>query len=228
MKTQSSHAPEFAILLRSNPLFGDLEPPVLDGLASLCATRMLQPKETLFRRGDLGDALYGIRRGQIGIEFWTRGGTHVTLNTLGAGDVFGEIAMLDGRERTADAIALEATELFTLRREQVMTHLEREPTIALKFIELLCNRLRYVSGRMEEVVTLKMAARLARRLLVLAEDFGDDIAISQEHLAAHVGAARESVNRQLQLWHKRGILDLRRGTIAIKNADALAVEALKL
>ncbi|MCW6506720.1 Crp/Fnr family transcriptional regulator [Lichenifustis flavocetrariae] len=228
MKTQSSHAPEFAVLLRINPLFGDLDPNIIAGLAGLCSTRCLTPKEVLFRKGDPGDALYGIRRGQIGIEFWTRNGTHVTLNTLGSGDIFGEVAMLDGCERTADAVALEATELFSLRREHVIAHLEREPSIALKFIELLCKRLRYMSGRMEEVVSLKMGARLARRLLVLSEDFGSDVTISQEQLAAHVGAARESVNRQLQLWHKSGILDLRRGTIAVKNTDALAAEARKM
>ena len=228
MKTQSSHAPEFAVLLRMNPLFGDLGPTIISDLANLCSTRHLAAKEVVFRKGDPGDALYGIRRGQIGIEFSTWSGTHVTLNTLGSGDLFGEVAMLDGCQRTADAVALEPTELFALRREHVMAHLQREPTVALKFIELLCQRLRYMSGRMEEVVTLKMGARLARRLLVLAEDFGNDVVISQEQLAAHVGAARESVNRQLQLWHKSGILDLRRGTIVLKNPDALSVEARKM
>lgn len=221
----SSHAPEFAVLLRMSPLFGDLETSVIDGLAKLCATRMLATGETLFRKGDPGDAVYGIRRGQICIEIGTKAGSRVTLNTLGSGDVFGEIAMLDGRNRTTDAIAMEKTELFALRREQVLAYIEREPQVALKFIELLCKRLRYVSGRMEEVVTLKLSARLARQLLILSEDFGSEIIISQEHLATHVGAARETVNRQLQLWHKRGALEIRRGTITIKDQAALVAEA---
>ena len=221
----SSHAPEFAVLLRMSPLFGDLGTPVIDGLAQLCSTRMLASGETLFRKGDAGDAVYGIRRGQIGIEIGTKAGSRVTLNTLGSGDVFGEIAVLDGRSRTTDAVAMEKTELFALRREQVLAYIEREPRVALTFIELLCKRLRYVSGRMEEVVTLKLSARLARQLLILAEDFGSEIVISQEHLATHVGAARETVNRQLQLWHKQGALEIRRGTIAIKNAAALEAEA---
>ncbi len=221
----SSHAPEFAVLLRMSSLFGDLDPLVIDGLAKLCSTRMLATGETLFRKGDAGDAVYGIRRGQIGIEISTKAGSRVTLNTLGSGDVFGEIAMLDGRNRTADAVAMEKTELFALRREQVLAYIESEPRVALKFIELLCKRLRYVSGRMEEVVTLKLGARLARQLLILAEDFGSEIVISQEQLATHVGAARETVNRQLQLWHKQGTLEIRRGAIAIKNAAALLAEA---
>ncbi len=225
MKTLSNHAPEFAVLLRMSPLFGDLDPFVIEGLAKLCSTRMLATGETLFRKGDVGDAVYGIRRGQIGIEIGTKAGSRVTLNTLGSGDVFGEIAMLDGRLRTGDAVAIEKTELFALRREQVLAYIDREPKVALKFIELLCKRLRYVSGRMEEVVTLRLSARLARQLLILSEDFGSEIVTSQEHLATHVGAARETVNRQLQLWQKRGILEIRRGVIAIMNSTALAAEA---
>lgn len=221
----SDNASEFAVLLRMSQLFGGLNTPVIDGLAKLCSTRMLATGETLFRKGDAGDAVYGIRRGQIGIEIGTKAGSRITLNTLGSGDVFGEIAMLDGRSRTTDAVAMEKTELFALRREQVLAYIEREPQVALKFIELLCKRLRYVSGRMEEVVTLKLSARLARQLLILAEDFGSEIVISQEHLATHVGAARETVNRQLQLWQKRGTLEIRRGAIAIKNSAALVAEA---
>ncbi len=167
----SSHAPEFAVLLRMSSLFGDLDPLVIDGLAKLCSTRMLATGETLFRKGDAGDAVYGIRRGQVGIEISTKAGSRVTLNTLGSGDVFGEIAMLDGRNRTADAVAMEKTELFALRREQVLAYIESEPRVALKFIELLCKRLRYVSGRMEEVVTLKLGARLARQLLTSGRGF---------------------------------------------------------
>ena len=221
MKPASGNASEFAVLLRLNPLFGDLEPHVIQALAGLCSTRMLEAGQTLFQKGDPGDALYGVRRGQVGIEIGTRAGSRVTLNTLGAGDLFGEIALLDGHERTADAVASEPTELFALRREQVLAYIEREPQVALKFIELLCKRLRYVSGQMEEAVTLKLAARLARRLVVLAEDFGSEVEMSQEQLAAYVGAARESVNRQLKLWQRRGTIELKRGCIIIKDLEAL-------
>lgn len=224
MKALSGSASEFSVLLRMNPLFGDLEPHVIHKLASLCSTRSLEAGQILFQKGDPGDALFGVRRGQVGIEIGTRSGSRVTLNTLGAGDLFGEIALLDGRERTADAIASEPTELFALRRDQVLDYIDGEPIVALKLIELLCKRLRYISGQMEEAVTLKLAARLARRLVALGEDFGSEVVLSQEQLAAYVGAARESVNRQLKVWQRKGTIELKRGSILIKNLEALERE----
>ena len=94
---------EFAVLLRVNPFFRDLDPAMTDALAALCTTRRLATGEVLFQKGDAGDALYGVRRGQIRIESGTREGNRITLNALGAGDLFGEIALLDGQARSADA-----------------------------------------------------------------------------------------------------------------------------
>jgi signal-transduction protein with cAMP-binding, CBS, and nucleotidyltransferase domain len=87
---------------------------------------------------------------QIRIETGTSGGGQLTLNYLGSGDLFGEIAALDGQPRTADATAEEPTELFVIRRDDFLGFLEREPRIAVKFITLLCQRIRYISDRMEE------------------------------------------------------------------------------
>lgn len=216
---------EFATLLRVNPFFRDLGPSIIERLASLCSTRLLDAGEMLFQKGDPGDALYGVRRGQVRIETGTAEGSRVTLNALGSGDLFGEIALLDGQERTADAIAVEATELFMLRREHVLDYIGREPKVAITFIELLCKRLRYVSTQMEESLTLTIGVRVARRLLALGDDFGSEVQITQDQLAAYVGAARESVNRQLRVWQRAGIIDLKRGRILLTKMDALAAEA---
>lgn len=220
----AGRASEFATLLRVNAFFGSLEPPVIGRLAQLCTPHALQAGEILFQKGDPGNALYGIRRGQIRIESGTADGYRVTLNALGAGDLFGEIALLDGMARSADAVAVETTELFVLRREHLFDYLEREPAVAIKFIELLCRRLRYVSTQMEETLTLTIGARIARRLLTLAEDFGSEIEITQDQLAAYVSAARESVNRQLRVWQRAKIVDLKRGRIVLLRPNALANE----
>ena len=100
--------------------------------------------------------------------------------------------------------------MFVLRREDFLSFLEREPKVAIKIIALLCQRIRWQSERMEESVLQPLPVRLARRLCALATDFGSEVHISQEQLGVFVGAARESVNRQLQLWRKDGILDLQR------------------
>jgi len=216
---------EFAVVLSMSPLFADLGAEALKRIAALCHTQHLSSGETLFQKGDEGNALYGIRRGQIRIETGASDGARLTLNFQGPGDLFGEIAVLDGQKRSADAVAAEATELFVLRREDLLAYLEREPKVAIRLIELLCARLRQVSERMEESMLQPLPVRMARRLCALAEDYGSEVHISQEQLGIYVGAARESVNRQLQLWRRDGILELKRGRIELLNMKRLASEA---
>ena len=216
---------EFAVVLSMNPLFADLGADALKRIAALCHTQHLTAGETLFQKGDEGNALYGIRRGQVRIETGATDGSRLTLNFQGAGDLFGEIAVLDGRSRSADAVGAEATELFVLRREDLLAYLEREPKVAIRLIEMLCARLRQVSERMEESMLQPLPVRMARRLCALAEDYGSEVHISQEQLGIYVGAARESVNRQLQQWRRDGILELKRGRIELLNMKKLAGEA---
>ena len=216
---------EFAVILKMNPMFSDLGSDELQRLSNLCHTQHLGVGEVLFQKGDSGDALFGIRRGQIRIETGAADGSRLTLNFLGPGELFGEVAVLDSQSRTADAAAAEATELFVLRREDFLSFLEREPKVAIKIIQLLCQRIRWQSERMEESVLQPLPVRLARRLCALADDFGSEVHISQEQLGVFVGAARESVNRQLQLWRKDGILDLQRGRVLLQNMPRLTAIA---
>jgi len=212
---------EFAVILKMNSMFADLGADELQRIAGLCHTQQLGAGETLFQKGDAGDALYGMRRGQIRIETGASDGSRLTLNFMGSGDLFGEVAVIDGQTRTADATAGEASELFVLRREDFLAFLEREPKVAIKIMMLLCQRIRWQSERMEESMLQPLPVRLARRLCALADDFGSEVHISQEQLGIFVGAARESVNRQLQLWRKDGILDLQRGRILLQNLNRL-------
>jgi CRP-like cAMP-binding protein len=216
---------EFAVLLKMNALFAGLGDEALNNIANLCSRRQIDGNEVLFQKGDKGDALYGIRRGQIRIETGTAGGGRLTLNIMGPGDVFGEIALLDGQARTADATATEKSELYVLRRDDFLAYLQREPSVSLRLIELLCQRIRWTSERMEEASLLPLNVRLAKRLVSLAADFGSEVHISQEQLGQYVGAARESVNRQLQEWRKQGILELGRSRIDILKLDKLTAES---
>src|ERR1700738_1987038 len=220
-----SKAAEFAVILKMNPMFADLGTDELQRISSLCRTQHLGVGEALFQKGDPGDALFGVRRGQIRIETGASDGGRLTLNFMGPGDLFGEVAGLDGQSRTADATAGEQTELFVLRRQNFLEPLDREPRVAIRIIQLLCQRIRWQSERMEESVLQPLSVRLARRLCALAADCGSEVHISQEQLGVFVGAARESVNRQLQLWRKDGILDLQRGRILLQNMTKLTAVA---
>src|SRR6195952_1954012 len=171
-KHAMSNQAEFAVILKMNPMFADLGADELQRISSLCHTRQLAQGETLFQKGDVGDALFGVRRGQIRIETGASDGSRLTLNFLGPGDLFGEVAVLDGQNRTADATAGDATELFILRREDFLAFLEREPKIAIKIIKLLCEGTRCQGERMEESMLQPLPVRLARLLVALAADFG--------------------------------------------------------
>src|SRR6201986_4107296 len=216
---------EFAVILKMNPMFADLGADELQRLSNLCHTQHLSSGEVLFQKGDPGNALYGVRRGQKRIETGAIDGNRVTLDFMGPGDLFGEVAVLDGQERTADAAAGEVTELFVLRREEFLSFLEREPKVAIKIIQLLCQRIRWQSERMEESVLQPLPVRLARRLCALASDYGSEVHISQQQLGVFVRAARERVTCPLQTWRKDGTLHLQRGRILLQNMTKLTTVA---
>src|SRR5262249_21740008 len=115
-----------------------------------------------------------------------------------------------------------------LPRAEFLLHLEREPRLAVRIIELLCDRIRASNERIEDTIFLPLHARLARRILALADDFGAELQITQEELASLVGAARESVNRQLQEWRENGIVKLGRGRIRVLDAQGLANEGRRV
>jgi CRP-like cAMP-binding protein len=204
-----------ALLLGANPFFAGLGKEAIEAIALLCVTRRLERGESLFHKGDAGDALYAVRRGQIRIATGSTSGRRLTLNLLGSGDVFGEVALLDGRPRTADAVAVEPTELYMVYRRDFLDLLVKRPTVAIRIIELLCERIRWMSAQMEERALLPLETRLAHRLVALSEDFGSDLHVSQEELAIFVGATRESVNRQLQTWRREGWIELSRNRVRV-------------
>jgi CRP/FNR family transcriptional regulator, cyclic AMP receptor protein len=216
---------QFEAFLNTNLLFAGLGPDVIAHVAKLCVPRRVEANTLLFAKGDEGDALYAVRRGQIRIGIGTEDGKRLTLATLGSGDLFGEIALLDGQPRTADAVATEASELFMVRRRDFVELLSKNVPIALRVIEMLCGRLRSSNERMEEAVLMALDVRLARRIAALATDFGTDLEISQEQLAVMVGSTRETVNRQLQIWRRDGIVELKRGRINLVDGQRLDVVA---
>ena len=102
-------AAEFAVILKMNPMFAELGTDELSRISGLCHTQHLAVGERLFQKADPGDALFAVRRGQIRIETGASDGSRLTLNLMGPGDLFGEVAALDGQSRTADATAGEPT-----------------------------------------------------------------------------------------------------------------------
>ncbi len=219
-----------AILAR-HYLFCDLEDQVIDRVADLGLTTRLTAGQLLFRKGDDGNALFGVLEGKVRISTSSPNGREVIISVMEPGDVFGEIALLDGLPRTADARTLEPCTLLKIQRRDFRPLLEREPKLCLHLLELLCERLRWTTELIEDATFLGLPARLAKRLLNLAIAFGEEEAdghgiriglrLSQNDLGRMLGTSRESVNKHLQDWTKKGWIALGRNRISVLDQSAL-------
>lgn len=215
-------------VLERNYLFRDLPEDTIDSIAALASRRSYRKNTIIFSQGDAGDALYGVASGRVRISACGPDGREVFLNIMEPGDAFGEIAVVDGRPRTAGAVAIEPTVLIVIRRADFLAALERSPDLAMHLLQLFCQRLRWTSDLVEESAFLVGPARLAKRLLVLAALHGSpvsrgmELALSQAELAHFLGISRQIVNQHLQSWRKAGWVDLSRGRIVVTDADALA------
>jgi CRP/FNR family transcriptional regulator, cyclic AMP receptor protein len=157
-------------------------------------------------------------------------GKGVILADLPAGELLGEVALLDGKERSADATALTKCELVVLERRDVVAFLEKRPDACLKLLELMCARLRKSDQRMSDIAFLELSVRLAKVLLDRAgppgrADAKSKLSLSQTELANMIHATRENVNRCLRQWQRQGILDLDERWIVILQREALGAIA---
>ena len=221
---------ELADLVAGTYLFGGLDPATRARVAALARVRRLDDGTLLFQKGDEGDALYGVLDGKIRITTSSPGGREVVLNILEPGEVFGEIALLDGLPRTADAMALGDTRLLTIRRGDLLALMESAPVLSIHLLGLLCQRLRLMSERIEDAAFLPLPARLAKRLLVLDRLYGEvqedgsrriSLPISQSELGQLLGTSRESINKHLQAWRREGWIALERRHVVIRDVAAL-------
>ena len=218
-------------VLKANRLFRDLPDPTLDQLAGLAVRRSVKRGQRIFAEGDPGDSLMGLISGQVRISATTPAGQEVFLNLLESGDSFGEIAVLDGNARTANAEAVTDVELFVVRRVDLMALIGREPRLAAELISLLCKRLRWTSDLIEEAAFLSLPARLARRLVKMAEEHGSAVAgglelrISQAELAGFLSVSRQVVNQQLQVWQRKGWVEVGRGRVTVRDSRRLGAVA---
>jgi CRP/FNR family transcriptional regulator, cyclic AMP receptor protein len=214
-------------VLERNLLFRGLAPATLDQIARLGTRRTFERDAVIFAQSDPGNALYGVMTGRVRISASSSGGKEVFLNIMEPGDIFGEIALLDGRPRSAAATATATSELFVVTREQFLALLAREAQLVDHLLQLLCGRLRWVSGFAEESALLSVAGRLAKRLLSLGKLHGHEtragieLKVSQEEVARFLGLSRQIVNQYLQDWKAQHWVDLGRGRIMILNVAAL-------
>lgn len=224
-----SQLTETQSLLKGHYLFRDLDAALVERIARLAQIKPVKAEDMIFMKGDDGDALYGVLVGKVRISATSADGRGVTLNIIRTGEFFGEIALLDGKSRTADAMAMEDGSLMTIHRREFLKLMMEEQAVTEHILALLCERVRDTSTMLEDAAFLPLSGRLAKRLMTLASKSVDEIEpgesveiqISQADLGEMLGVTRESVNKQLQKWRKDDIVDLGRGRIIILDMEAL-------
>jgi CRP/FNR family cyclic AMP-dependent transcriptional regulator len=205
-------------ILQHHELFGQLQPNHLDRLRSCITKKILRRNSIIFSKGDHGGALYAITKGTVKISLPSMEGDEAVLSLLGEGRIFGEIALLDGGPRTADAICDTDCELYVIERRDFLTLMRSDPEIALKLIEILCARLRKMTDQAHDIMFLSLPKRLANTLLRLSEAGSSpeerQVRATQSALASVIGVSREATNKQLRAWEKNKWLRTeRRGVI---------------
>jgi len=213
-------------VLRKHPYFVDLTPEAFEQLCRYAKHTTHKRGTTIFSKGDPPTSLFAVISGTVKISISSPDGRNAILNLIGPGEIFGEMALLSGHDRSADATANTNCEMFIIDRREFVPFVRSQPSLAMRFIELLCERLRSTSDQLEQVILRDLPGRLASALLRLSEKDksepqGHTIAITQQELSEMVGMTRESINKQLRAWATHSWVRLEHGAIVVLDAAAL-------
>jgi len=220
---------EIERFLRQVPLFHTLRQKDIESLSATIGKQSIKKGDVLFRKGSEGTVLYIIRRGRIKIVLPSRDGGEVILAIFSETDFFGEMALLDGIPRSADAIALEDSNLLVLNRSGFLSFLMENKNAMQSVLASLSMRLRKTDDHLEDTCFLNISARFAKKLIELADTYSNegermpliDIDLTQSDLASMIGATRESVNKEIRLLREKGLITTTGGKIRICNLERL-------
>jgi CRP/FNR family transcriptional regulator/CRP/FNR family cyclic AMP-dependent transcriptional regulator len=209
--------------------FADLSEEEMQTLSSATKRRTFRSGEVIFHRDDPGQVLYMIKEGKVKICIISPDGQEVSLTVFGKGEVFGEFAILDGLPRSADAVALEKVECYTLQRSDFQNAILKNPKIAILVLEAMSKRLRNTNNMVEDLIFLDVYGRVAKKLLELADAHGVktedgvviDVRLTQQELASMVGASRESVNKVLGYFTDKNFISTDKHRITIHRISDL-------
>jgi CRP/FNR family transcriptional regulator, cyclic AMP receptor protein len=212
-------------LFRLHPFFSGLDDQIVERLLPHALTRKVKKGSLLFRKGDVGTKLYAVCAGAVRVSAPSDQGKDAVFNLIVPGEIFGEIAFLDGGPRTADAVVIEFGELMVIERRDFLPLLQDYPELALRLLKILCGRLRRTSEQVEDIVFLGLKARLAKALLYLYEHSSSkatlELKVTQREISQLIGVSRESANKQLRSWQRQRWVKLERGGLKILSLGAL-------
>ncbi|MDD5711278.1 MAG: Crp/Fnr family transcriptional regulator [Smithellaceae bacterium] len=217
------------IFLKNVPLFCDLSVTDIRRIAELVEPQFIRKGEVLFRRGEEGTAFYIIVTGKIKIVRQSSLGEEVVLAILKNGDFLGEMSLLDGLPRSADAVALEETNLYVLSRTEFFSFVINNESAIKSILSSLSVRLRKADDFLEDSSFLNLSSRLLKRIVDLAELYCQDevkkgrvsFSMTQSEIASMIGATRESVNKEFRNLREKGLLSTAGKTITVHDIDKI-------
>jgi CRP-like cAMP-binding protein len=208
-----------ADVLARNSVFQVLSPARRRMLAENGSSVQLSKDDVLFRRGDTADAAFAIIAGEIEVTIKGPDDRDVFIAKLGNGTVVGEMGVLDGVSRSADARATRRTELWRIDAKLVTEALREEPNSAIALLGVLARRIRDTDALVERTSSMDLGKRLAR--LLLDESVTGRIIYNQSDMAHLIGASREAVNRKLARWKKARWIELNATGLHVLDRAAL-------
>jgi CRP-like cAMP-binding protein len=213
-------------MLSNVPLFARLPGDALEQLSTRLRRKRYGRGQPVFHEGDPGASLCVVAEGHIKLGVTSPEGREIIIDLLGPGDVFGELALLDGDPRSADAVATEPSELLHLEREEFTRFLLQRPSIAIELLSILSRRIRRDTQLIQDATFLDVPARLARTILRLAttpSGGGPPITprLNQTDLAGLSGTTRETLNKWLGQLQDDGLIRLDRGRITVLDMQRL-------
>ena len=196
-----------------------------DAVTRAGRVRCLLMGELAFLEGDKTESLLLIESGLLDIGVTSASGKRITVNIVGAGAMVGEIGLLDGQGRTAEAVALADCQIRQFTKAEIFACFGSSEQASDFFIKQLCKRIRWINEQSEHGRLLPAASVLASRLLMLNKGReGEWVSASQESLAGQVGLTREYVNHILVDWKRQGSIDLRRGGFRVMQIGFLQAQ----
>lgn len=223
MKTSIYNKHEIIKLLSSSFLFSGLNDEEFEKIAAFAKVKKISGDKTVFSKGDPGNSMFAVISGRLKVQNISEDGKSLIMGFLEPGAVFGEIAVLDNKPRTASILSVEPSELLVIDRAPFMRFLETYPSVAIKLMMAICERLRTTDEFLENLVFMSVTSRLARMLRILADKYGVatpsgteiSMKISQGELANLIGTSRESVNKQLRAWEESALLSHQDGRMTL-------------
>ena len=220
------NASELAAILPQGSLFSACRADELADLLALSTRHDMKKGPTLLLQGDPGDQVLILLSGNAKVTMVAMNGREITLDYADPGALLGEIAVLDGGERSASVIALSSGSYLRLTRAAFEAFIERQPGVAWRLLKELARRLRQTNSTVESDRAFSSGPRLARFLqrLMLSETATGRLRLdlSQAELGAFAGMSRENINRQLSAWADAGIIALEHGQIRVRDSGILA------